>query len=242
MKASDVGSTKLRCIACSHEWQVPFRVHKGRVGPFIKRSGQVMSCPQCGGCRNLKISSHLRKDFVDMADFEASLPYVLKNEGVGYEAPPQTDQPTHSGIISADVAKFRGVNISTITIAMMMNLSQGEIADIYRKEYWDAMRLGEVNDQSIATAIFDCGVNRGLGIAGRYTQMACNKKGSALIVDGSIGNRTIEAINQQTRGMFIHNLVFLMDAGYQAIVDSKPYDVKYIKGWLNRSNRLLTLI
>lgn len=242
MKIRDIGSTNLRCIACSHEWRVNSYISKSKEGPFIKRSGMIISCPQCNGCRNLKIMSHLRKDFLDMANMDIALPYVLKNEGEGYEGPPNIDQPTHSGIIAADVAKYRNVDIRSITINMMMALTQEEIRDIYLQDYWNKMRLGEINDQPIATAIFDCGVNRGIGIGIRYAQMSCNKKGAGLTIDGAMGPKTVEAINQQTRGTFIQNLVHLMDAGYQAIADSKPYDVKYLNGWLARSNRLLTLI
>jgi lysozyme family protein len=242
MKVSEVGATKLKCHACSYVWQIPARAYVTSAYPFVKRSGMVMSCPQCKGSRNLKIVHYLRKDFQEVADFEAALPYILKNEGTGYEGPPATDQPTNSGIISADVAQYRKVNISTITVSIMMRLTQQEIHDIYLQCYWNAMRLSEINDQAIATAIFDCGVNRGIGIGAKYAQRVCNMKNLGLVIDGKIGDNSLVAINQLSRAYFIQNLVHMMDSGYDAIAVTHPEKARFLKGWLARSNRLLTLI
>lgn len=177
-----------------------------------------------------------------MSNFITALPYVIQNEGIGYEGYPETDQPTNTGIIAADVAKYRNVNIDTITVEIMKSLSKEEINDIYLHQYWNPMRLSEVNDPGTATAIFDCGVNRGLSVGVKYAQRACNLYGGALVVDGVMGMRSLAAVNKISRATFINQYVALVLAGYEAIISEHPIDERYKNGWFARANRMLTLI
>lgn len=177
-----------------------------------------------------------------MAAFNVSLPYVITNEGTGYEGPPITDQPTNTGIIAADVAKYRMVPLSSITIEIMKSLTYQEIEDIYLQQYWNPLRLSEVIDQSMATCIFDISVNRGLTVGPKYAQRVCNLNGGALVVDGVVGTRSLAAINSQDRKAFIRHMVSMMESGYDSIIAAHPVDEKYRRGWFNRANRLLTLI
>lgn len=177
-----------------------------------------------------------------MSDFKTALPYVIQNEGTGYETAPMTDQPTNTGIIADDIARHRNVPLNNITAEDVKNLSIREIEDIYLQLYWNAMRLGEINDQGIATTIFDCGVNRGNRIGIKYAQRACNSLGGGLVVDGQMGLHTLASINTMPRDKFIRHFVTLMEAGYDAIIADHPGDAKYHRGWFSRCNRLLTLI
>lgn len=177
-----------------------------------------------------------------MAEISLSLPYVFQNEGIGYETYPATDQPTNTGIIAADVAIYRHVPLSQVTANDVKNLTRDEINAIYLEQYWNPMRLGEVNDQAVATTIFDSGVVRGIGIGVKYTQRTCNSLGGALVVDGQIGAHTLAAVNKLDRASFIRRFVLLMDAGYDAIVAHNPHDARYLHGWLARASKLLTLI
>lgn len=177
-----------------------------------------------------------------MAEISLSLPYVYKNEGVGYETYPATDQPTNTGIIAADVAKYRGVKLSRIAPQDVKDLTPEEIEAIYLQQYWNPLRLSEVNDQGIATCVFDSGVVRGIGIGAKYAQRTCNSLGSSLVIDGQIGLHTLAALNIQSRPQFIRQYVALMEAGYDAIIESHPGDARYKKGWYSRASRLLTLI
>ena len=177
-----------------------------------------------------------------MSDFNEALEYVLGNEGTGYSGPPENDQPTNSGITAAAVAEFRGVPASSITARDIQNLLGGEINAIYKKLYWDALQLGSVTDQAIATCIFDTGVNRGIGVGAKYAQRACNINGSQLVADGRVGFATLSALNQAKRGPFIRVFQSLEAAGYLAILAAHPEDARYENGWMARSRRLLTLI
>lgn len=175
-----------------------------------------------------------------MAKIEASLPYALVNEG-GFCI--DDGGPTNFGITIPDVAAYRKVPLSQITTDDMRNLSLSEATAIYKQQYWDALSLDQVNDQNIATCIFDTGVNRGIGVGAQYAQKVCTLLGHSVVVDGQIGPLSLAAINQCARAPFIQHYEALEMAGYLAIAAGDPakYD-RYLAGWENRAKRLLSLL
>ena len=74
--------------------------------------------------------------------------------------------------------------------------------EIEEREYWQAMRLEEIEEQNIANKLFDMGVNMGVRQAGVMAQRAANfllRTGADLAAeqlaeDGVIGAKTLAAI------------------------------------------------
>src|SRR5579864_1507736 len=65
-----------------------------------------------------------------------------------------------------------------------------EAEKIEEREYWDAMRLAEVEDQNVANKLFDMGVNMGVRQAAIYAQRGANAvvgDDARLAEDGVIG-------------------------------------------------------
>lgn len=177
-----------------------------------------------------------------MADFNAALPYVILNEGKGYEEQPRTDQPTNTGIIASDIAEWKKLPISQITKDMVKSLSPDEINSIYKALYWDKIRGDEITDQGMATCLFDTCVNRGLATGIIYAQRTCNLLGGSLVADGVFGSYTLAAVNNTDRSKFIKTFENLEAAAYLAIVAAKPEDKRFLQGWQSRAKRLFTLI
>lgn len=177
-----------------------------------------------------------------MADLKKALDYVLENEGRGFEDWPQTDQPTNSGIIAADIAEYRNVATTDIKRSDVEKLSDYEIEAIYRRQYWEKIKGDQIKDPGIATCVFDIAVVRGVSVAGKYSQRVCNLLGAALVVDGQIGLHTTGALNLMDRKRFITNMENLQAAGFLAIVHAHPIDQRYLHGWMARARKLLTLI
>lgn len=176
-----------------------------------------------------------------MAKLELSMPYLIFNEG-GYGEPPEDDQPTNYGIIAADISIYRNVPISSITRDDIKNLTMIEATAIYNLQFWQPLRLDQVNDQNIATCIFDTAVQRGLSVGAIYAQRVCNLLGGALVADGILGSYTVAALNKCDRTLFIKNYENMEVAGYVAIIAAHPKDAIYRHGWMTRAQRLLTLI
>lgn len=179
-----------------------------------------------------------------MAKIELSMPYLLENEG-GFTSGDGTNGFngwTNYGITAPDLAEYLGAKLTTITEDMIKTLAQSTAGNIYKEQYWDKMRLDEVTDQGIATCIFDCGVNMGIYIGSLFAQKTCEALGHPLVFDGQIGGHTIAALNQCERLKFIKTYEALVWARYTTIVENNPEDKVYLKGWLSRAQRLLSLI
>lgn len=172
---------------------------------------------------------------VGFASIDKAMPYLLVNEG-GYTV--DDGGPTMWGIVESDVAEYRNVPVSQITATIMKNLTVAEATAIYKIQYWDAMSLGKLSSQSIATAIFDMGVNFGIHEGALLAQRAVG-----VTQDGSIGPQTLAALNGTTAAKFIPSFESIVLAHYNAIVAGNPSKYsQYLAGWTNRAKRLLTLI
>lgn len=172
-----------------------------------------------------------------MTNFNEALEFVLANEA-GFVV--DNGGPTNFGITLPTLEEYRG---KPVTQDDLQKIARPEVESVYKKLYWDKMQLSALVQQSVATMLFDAGVNRSTRVAIMYAQRIVNKTLNAgLDVDGVMGPLTLVAINSCAPGVFIKNFVDLEHAGNLAIVDHKPDLAKYLKGWDNRAQRLLTLI
>lgn len=101
---------------------------------------------------------------------------------------------------------------------------------LYKKEYWDKMKLDEVKSQKVADEMFILGVNIGLGNAIRVAQRACGA-----IADGVLGPRTVKALNEVDEATFDKVFDQLEVNYYAMIVDKNPAKAIYLNGWRNRA-------
>lgn len=100
----------------------------------------------------------------------------------------------------------------------------------YKKEFWDKMRLDEINSQHIANEIFIFGVNVNWKIAIKEAQ-----KLLGITADGIIGTQTLKALNNYDEHVFDKKFDDVEIAYYEQIVKNKPHLVHNLKGWINRA-------
>lgn len=174
-----------------------------------------------------------------MSDFNSAFQYVLINEGGFSNDPDDSGGATNFGITHDDLAKFLGHGVSTSDVR---DMSQDTAQAIYEAFYWSPLHLDNVNDNGMATCIFDTGVNRGISVGAKYAQRVCNDLGSNIVVDGKIGPISIGQINQYKAAKFIQHYYDLVKNGYDGIVASHPSQRVFYNGWMARAKRLLTLI
>jgi lysozyme family protein len=138
--------------------------------------------------------------------------------------------------------KYESQDISRLEDLMKNNNS---IEDFYMKEYWYRYKCNLVYSDSykVAEYLFDCVVNHGSGGV-KILQNALNSLGTQtqykpLVVDGSIGPKTLERLSLLTE--FI-NTADLLDRFkehrvkfYTAICKRDSSQLKYINGWMNRT-------
>lgn len=115
------------------------------------------------------------------------------------------------------------------------NLTEDQAKAIYQSDFWDALKLDQVLDSSVASAIFDTAVNFGQSRAKRIIQGI-----AGVTVDGIIGPKTLAAINSATAPIFIAMLVLSRIEHRVDVCLHDPSQKTFIIGWLRRDLDLLS--
>jgi len=150
-----------------------------------------------------------------MADFLKAYEITVLGNERGYN-PGIDEKETYMGIdrganpgwdgwVIIDAAKRTNpdMTIPKMDILLSQNISlQSNIENFYKINYWDPVNLTHINDQQLASNLFDCAVNQGEGLARKFMQIACNyvittTKAAieTLTIDKIIGPATLIAIN-----------------------------------------------
>jgi lysozyme family protein len=100
------------------------------------------------------------------ANYETSLARVLKHEGGYSNHPSDPGGPTNFGITIHDYRRYIKANGTPADVRAM---TRADAAAIYRARYWDALRCDEL-PAGLDYAVFDYGVNSGIGRAAKVMQ------------------------------------------------------------------------
>src|SRR4029079_3582164 len=110
--------------------------------------------------------------------YDEALRRLLAHEGGYSNHPSDPGGPTNFGITLADYRKYidaRG------TAADVRRMSVAQAKAIYRSKYWNAMRCDEL-PAGVDYAVFDYGVNSGIGRAPRVLTRVLGMNGSSSTV------------------------------------------------------------
>lgn len=183
-----------------------------------------------------------------MADFNIAIKKILHHEGGYVNNPNDPGGATNFGIslrflkdhIEGDFNKDGVVNINDIK-----NMTIEQAALIYKVFWWDKYKYGKINDQTIATKIFDFSVNMGAKRAHILLQEALNNAFDLnLDVDGILGPTSIQTINIIKDG---NEEQALLDAYsktawdfYRRLITNNPKLKVFERGWKNRAYSIST--
>jgi lysozyme family protein len=171
-----------------------------------------------------------------MANFEPALQKTLANEG-GFFHNPVTGEIVNRGITLTFVQDCG--YCTTADEAYIQNLTMDQTAEIYRKYFWDAHKFGEINDQDLASKVFDLTVNMGPGNAaheGALTllQSAICDCGGNCQIDGIVGPQSIAQVNALNAAQLLAAYRQRARLRYQAIAAGDPKVAPNLNGWLRR--------
>lgn len=130
-------------------------------------------------------------------NFERSLALVLKHEGGFVNHPADPGGATNKGIT---IATFRRYVKKNGTVADLKAITDAQVAFTYRKQYWDAVRGGDL-PSGVDYAVFDFGVNSGPSRAIKFLQRVVGVE-----QDGMIGPATLRAVNAKNAADVIEGL------------------------------------
>lgn len=159
-----------------------------------------------------------------LSNFEFALDYTFANEGVLSNDKFDRGGITKYGIILDDLKRV-GLKASEDAIR---NLTKDDAKLIYKKLYWDSLNLDEISHKGVATCLFDIGVVRGTGVPPKCCTEIC-------------GSAKANIVNLYDPDSFIQQFSERSASDFRQIVARNPTQYRFIKGWLNRSNRLLSL-
>lgn len=114
---------------------------------------------------------------------------------------------------------------------------------LYERDFWKAVLCDKIKDESVACHVFDIAVNCGTGGAGKVIQKAINniKGKNTVVVDGSIGQKTIDALNSITDIHLLNKKIAVYRARrYATICINDPKQLDFLEGWLVRTFEFVT--
>lgn len=158
-----------------------------------------------------------------MANFDEAFIFMLPHEGGYVNNPRDPGGETKYGISKRS---YPSVDIQ--------NLTEADAKEIYRRDFWNPL-YERINSQAIANKTFDFAVNMGSREAHKLLQSACNECGERIVVDGTLGNLTLMAVNSCDSSLLLTELKKLAVGFYQHLVALDPKKAVFLVGWCKRA-------
>lgn len=167
-----------------------------------------------------------------MADFERAYERTILNEG-GYKlhkVAGDTGGLTYAGISRVHNPQWEG----------WQHIDRGEtppsdlVRKFYHQGYWLPLRGHDIQNQRVAESLYDFAVNTSAPGRPRVAVVLAQ-----IVVgttpDGVVGPKTLKALNEMPPELFLSRFALAKIARYCEIVDRRPSDIKFLKGWCRRA-------
>jgi lysozyme family protein len=157
--------------------------------------------------------------------FDAIISQTLSHEG-GY-----SNNPNDAG----GETKY-GISKRSYPNVDIKNLTLEQAKDIYKRDFWDNQGYSQIEDISLASKVFDLGVNMGTQTAVILLQRALKANGfKTLEDDGIYGSATVEALKNSDTKKVLIALRSEAAGYYRRLVTANQSQKVFLKGWLNRA-------
>lgn len=182
-------------------------------------------------------------------EFEKAFEKTMKHEGKYSNDPDDAGAETYMGISRRYHPNWPGwihidhmKKISNWSWEKEMLLER--VRKFYKERYWDTWRGDDFINQQLANEMFDTAVNMGVMRAAMFLQKSINllnrnqQMFKNLVVDGKVGQKTLEAIDKLWEKGDIKYVVKLMNIfqgmHYINYMTRSEIQEKFARGWLNR--------
>jgi|GEM_PF-1504764 hypothetical protein len=168
---------------------------------------------------------------------EESIRKTMAEEGGYIDNPNRIDQPTNSGITQPTLNTYNQRHPEADFPENVRELTGQQAEQIYTELYYNDRNIGNIENPRIAHAIFDMGVMSSYSNVGRIVQNTINEtQGTNLAVDGDIGARTIQALNNIPENQVDRFMEVLIENRIEYLKTLADWD-RYGRGWTARTNR-----
>lgn len=172
--------------------------------------------------------------------FRRAVEKVLAHEGGFVDDPLDPGGATNYGIslrylrgLGTDIGDLD--NDGDVDEQDIRKLSREQAIAIYRARWWDRYGLARIDDAGVAATLFDLMVNMGATTAVRLLQQSLNTCGQAVLVDGVLGPKTVDAINRTPAGWLLAELRLAAIRRYVSLVTANRKLSKFLLGWIRRA-------
>ncbi|GAA4152133.1 hypothetical protein GCM10022217_06670 [Chryseobacterium ginsenosidimutans] len=170
--------------------------------------------------------------------FKKVAPIILKHEGGFVDHPDDKGGATNKGITFATWKKYakEDVNVEP-TLDNLKTITDEQATTIYRKRYWEPKGFCKVEDERVGLMVYDWTITSG-GAGKQVQKLLKDEFEQDIKDDGTIGSKTIEAINNaHDQDKLLTRLAEIRKQYYTDLTFTKgkknSQDV-FLKGWLNR--------
>lgn len=108
------------------------------------------------------------------------------------------------------------------------------VRDFYRAGWWEPLWGAQIQDQAIAESIYGFATNSSAYGAPK-TAIRLVQAVVGTTPDGSMGDKTLEALNAMEPRLFLALYALARIARYRDIVTRKRDQQKFLLGWINRT-------
>lgn len=185
-----------------------------------------------------------------MAKVESIVPFILKWEtgttGIGLTNEQLFEKAKLKGFANdpddLGGATMCGVTLATFTeycrrkgyprptIVRLKAIAYKEWLEILKTMFWDKWKADQINNESIALILVDW-----VWGSGKYG-ITIPQKAIGVTADGIVGPKTIAAVNAKDPKQLFDLIRKERLAYIERICRSRPTNLKYKRGWLNRLN------
>ena len=148
--------------------------------------------------------------------FDEAVAIVIAHEG----GDAITDDPDDPG----GLTKY-GISQRAYPAVEIRTLTYARAAALYRRDYWDRLRCGDL-PAGLDLAVFDGGVNQGVGFAAKALQRDAGAR-----PDGVIGPLTLAAVRRRSPPDLLTDFMARRMKRYAGL----PNAWKFMRGWSRRT-------
>lgn len=172
--------------------------------------------------------------------FDQALAFTLVNEGGYTNNPADSGGPTNFGITQNDLALWRGSPVGPDDVK---NMQKSEASSIYFMHYWKPLGCEGMTQLPIVTTLFDSGVLYGIHTSAVTAQNSLKICGYSMIeVDGQMGTESVSALNVVEAHSFLIAYTNALKLRINSLIAKNPKNAVFLQGWINRADKLLTLV
>ena len=169
-----------------------------------------------------------------MAKIEKLIPFIKKWEGGFVNDPNDLGGATNMGVTIATYEAYcRRKGYPKPTIKRLKNIPEAHWQEIIKTMYWDKWLADDIKSQSVANILVDwVWASGAYGI--RIPQRLLGVK-----VDGIVGAKTLGALKKQDPKDFFDKIKARRIVFIDRIIENRPNQVRFEKGWKRRINSII---